>query len=466
MKRNERVCEALFETSEADPDARRVRASSSRSGPIPFSSKFSNGFEAERTLHERRRNLVVAATGTGKTVIAAFDYQRQVNRSPLRPRLLFLAHREELLQQARDTFRHVLRDESFGELLAGGRDPAGFDYLFTTVQSFNSRGVLERFGADYWEYVVVDECHHVPAPSYQAFIDHIRPRLLLGLTATPERSDGRSLLPDFDGRIAAELRLWHALERQLLAPFEYYGLHDGVDLRGARWSRGTYAVEDLDLLYTGNDRRAEMVADQLRRRVGSDGLERCRALGFCVSVAHADFMARKFCELGIPALSVHGQSGREDRSRAPRALESRQVNVLFTCDLYNEGVDLPFVDTMLLLRPTSSPTLFLQQLGRGLRLHQDKQTCLVLDFIGQHRSEFRFDRLLSALTGFSRGSLREAVEQGFPTLPSGCHLDLDGSPENSCSRTSRRHCAVVEIVSRTNCDAGIRSRTASICVTS
>ena len=393
--------------------------------PYPFQLEILERIEAERTLHGRQRNLVVAATGTGKTVIAAFDYQRQVSQSPLRPRLLFLAHREELLRQARDTFRHVLRDESFGELLAGGRDPAGFDYLFTTVQSFNSRGLLERFGADHWEYVVVDECHHVPAPSYQAFIEHIRPRLLLGLTATPERSDGSSLLPDFDGHIAAELRLWHALERQLLAPFEYYGLHDGIDLRAARWSRGTYATEDLERLYTGNDRRAELVAEQLRRRVGSDGLSRMRALGFCVSVAHADFMARKFRELGITALAVHGQSAEEDRTRAPRALEAREVNVLFTCDLYNEGVDLPFVDTMLLLRPTSSPTLFLQQLGRGLRLHEGKQTCLVLDFIGQHRSEFRFDKLLSALTGLPRGALREAIERGFPTLPSGCHLDLD-----------------------------------------
>ena len=393
--------------------------------PYPFQLEILERIEAERTLHGRKRNLVVAATGTGKTVIAAFDYHRQVNQSGLRPRLLFVAHREELLRQARDTFRHVLRDESFGELLAGGRDPAGFDHLFTTVQSFNGRGLLERFGAERWEYVVVDECHHVPAPSYQAFIEHIRPHILLGLTATPERSDGRSLLPDFGDHIAAELRLWHALERQLLVPFEYYGLHDGVDLSAARWSRGTYAMEDLERLYTGNDRRAELVAEQLRRRVGSDGLSRMRTLGFCVSVAHADFMARKFRELGISSLAVHGTTQEEDRLRAPRALETREVNVLFTCDLYNEGVDLPFVDTLLLLRPTSSPTLFLQQLGRGLRLHEGKQTCLVLDFIGQHRSEFRFDKLLSALTGLGRGSLQDAVERGFPTLPSGCHLDLD-----------------------------------------
>jgi superfamily II DNA or RNA helicase/HKD family nuclease len=393
--------------------------------PYPFQLEILERLEAERTLHERRRNLVVAATGTGKTVIAAFDYQRQIHQSALRPRLLFLAHREEILRQARDTFRHVLRDESFGELLAGGRDPATFDYLFATVQSVNARGLLDRFAPDHWEYVVVDECHHLPAPSYQAFIERIRPRLLLGLTATPERSDGRSLLPDFGDQIAAELRLWHALERQLLAPFEYYGLHDGVDLRAARWGRGAYAEGDLDRLYTGNDRRAELVAAQLARRLGGDGILRMRALGFCVSVAHADFMARKFRDLGIPALAVHGESLDEERGRAPRRLESREVNVLFTCDLYNEGVDLPFVDTLLFLRPTSSPSLFLQQLGRGLRLHEGKETCLVLDFIGQHRREFRFDRLLSALTGLPRGSLREAVERGFPTLPSGCHLDLD-----------------------------------------
>ena len=393
--------------------------------PYPFQQEILERLEAERTLHGRHRNLVVAATGTGKTVVAAFDYQRQIGSSGLRPRLLFLAHREELLRQARDTFRHVVRDEAFGELLASGSEPTDFDHLFATVQSFNSRGLLERFGPEYWEYVVLDECHHVPAPSYHTFVERIRPRLLLGLTATPERSDGRSLLPDFEGHIAAELRLWHALERQLLAPFEYYGLHDGVDLRQARWTRGAYAAEDLEGLYTGNDRRAELVVAQLRRLVGPEGLARMRVLGFCVSVAHAEFMARKFRELGIPSIAVHGGTSEDERLSAPEALRTRKVNVLFTCDLYNEGVDLPFIDTLLLLRPTESAMLFLQQLGRGLRLFEGKQVCLVLDFIGQHREEFRFDRLLTAMTGLPRGELREAVERGFPTLPSGCHLDLD-----------------------------------------
>lgn len=393
--------------------------------PYPFQQEILERLQAERTVHGRHRNLVVAATGTGKTVVAAFDYLRQIGPSGLRPRMLFLAHREELLRQARDTFRHVVRDEAFGALLAAGSDPRDFDHLFATVHSFNSRGLLDRFDPQHWEYVVIDECHHVPAPSYQAFVERIRPRLLLGLTATPERSDGRSLLPDFEGHVAAELRLWHALERQLLAPFEYYGLHDGVDLRQARWTRGAYAVDDLERLYTGNDRRAELALAQLRRLVGPEGLSRARVLGFCVSVAHAEFMARKFRELGIPSLAVHGQTEADERAKAPEALRTGQVNVLFTCDLYNEGVDLPFIDTLLLLRPTESVTLFLQQLGRGLRLSEGKQACLVLDFIGQHREEFRFDRLLAAMTGLPRGELRNAVERGFPTLPSGCYLGLD-----------------------------------------
>ena len=384
--------------------------------PFPFQQEILERLEAERELHGRTRNLVVAATGTGKTVVAAFDYARQ---TPARPRLLFLAHREELLVQARDTFRHVLRDESFGELLTGGHKPVKLDHLFATIQSFG-----EQYPAE-WDYVVIDECHHLPAPSYQAVMARLRPRLLLGLTATPERSDGRSLLPDFQDHVAAELRLWHALGQQLLSPFEYYGLHDGVDLQAARWTRGAYASEDLDRLYTGNDRRVALVLEQLRKRVGDDNLPKLRALGFCVSIEHAEFMARKFREAGIPAQAVHGRTPEAQRAGAPALLESRAVNVLFTCDLYNEGVDLPFVDTLLFLRPTASATLFLQQLGRGLRLHEGKLGCLVLDFIGQHREEFRFDRLLSAMTGLPRGKLREAVEQEFPTLPSGCHLALD-----------------------------------------
>lgn len=228
---------------------------------------------------------------------------------------------------------------------------------------------------------------------------------------------------DFDGVVAAEIRLWHALERQLPVPFEYYGLSDNTDLRQIRWSRGAYQSEDLDKLYTGDDRRAALVIKQTARRVGNP--QDMRALGFCVSVSHAEFMAEKFRQAGIPAIAMHGKTPPEERLSAPRRLEQREVNVIFTCDLYIEGFDLPFVDTLLFIRPTESATLFMQQLGRGLRLHDAKETCLVLDFIGQHREEFRFDKVLRAMTGLGRGALRPAVDAGFPLLPTGCHLQLD-----------------------------------------
>lgn len=391
--------------------------------PYAYQAEILDRLAAERELHGHHRNLVIAATGTGKTVIAAFDYLRQIAEDGLRPRLLFLAHREEILHQALATFRNVLRDGAFGSILAGGQDPEVHDHLFASVQSFNSRNLIDRLGPNHWEYVVLDECHHVPAASYRAMITELRPKILLGLTATPERADGKSLLPDFDERIAAEIRLWQALERQLLVPFEYYGIADNTDLREVRWSRGAYSIDALSSIYSSNDRRAELVIEQTLRRIG-DPLE-MRALGFCVSVDHAMFMARKFTEAGIPAVALHGDSSPEERSQAPHRLRTRQLNAIFTCDLYNEGIDMPYVDTLILLRPTSSAALFLQQLGRGLRLNDKKSSCVVLDFIGQHREDFRFDPVLTALTGISRGDLADAAEQGFPTLPAGCHLSLD-----------------------------------------
>ncbi|MCW5808187.1 MAG: DUF3427 domain-containing protein [Deltaproteobacteria bacterium] len=451
--------EGTFETLWADPEfedyspddaAQRARLGAALVGegartdedrflvalrPFPFQVEILDRLAAERTLHGRRRNLLVAATGTGKTVIAALDYARQCEATGVPPRLLFLAHRRELLDQARRTFRHVLQDGSFGELFAGGAEPQRFEHVFATIQSAASSGFVERLGATHFRHVIVDECHHVPASSYQAVVPALRPHLLVGLTATPERADGKSLLPDFDGHVAAELRLWHALDDQLLVPFEYYGLADGVDLRRVRWSRSGYDAGALGELYTGNEARADLIRHQLARRVSD--VRAVRALGFCVSVEHAEYMAARFTAAGIPARAVHGGSPAESREAAPRLLRERVVNVLFTCDLYNEGVDLPFLDTLLLLRPTSSATLFLQQLGRGLRHHPGKTSCLVLDFIGQHRDEFRFDTVLASLTGLPRARLRRAVEDGFPYLPSGCSLQLDQVARDEILRSLR-----------------------------
>lgn len=391
--------------------------------PYPFQREILDALTDERVERGFHHNLIVAATGTGKTMLAAFDYARQIGADGLRPRLLFVAHREELLKQALESFRHVMRDYSFGELLGGGHEPTSHDHLFATIQSVRSRGLADQHPADFWDYVVVDEFHHAAADSYRELLDQLQPRILLGLTATPERTDGLDILHWFGGRIAAEIRLWDALERQLLAPFDYYGIHDGVDLSDVAWKRGGYDLGSLSDIYTGNDLRAGLVIREFSKRYGNP--HQARALGFCVSVEHAAFMAQAFNAAGIPAISVSGETDPDQRDTAISRLRRRQVNVIFTCDLYNEGVDIPEADCLLMLRPTESPTVFLQQLGRGLRRHADKSNTLVLDFIGNAHRRFRFDMKLRALTGVARGHLPRALEDGFPSLPAACHFQLD-----------------------------------------
>lgn len=390
--------------------------------PHPYQQATLDRLEAERIDRGFFRNLVVAPTGTGKTLVAAFDYARQPFTGR-RPRLLFLAHREELLRQARDRFRHVLRNESFGDLLGGGEEPASFDHLFATIQSFRTRALLQSQGAEHWEYAVLDEAHHVPAESYRAIVASLQPRILLGLTATPERMDGESILPWFDHRIADEMRLWHAIERQYLAPFDFYGVHDGTDLSTLSWSRGAYAVGELEERYLGNTRRATLVLSQFCDVYGE--WHQARALGFCVSIAHARFMAQVFRDAGIPAAAITSESPAEDRLRAASMLRNREVNVLFTVDLFNEGVDIPEIDCVLFLRPTESSTVFLQQLGRGLRLDTGKTNCLVLDFIGNQRCEFRFDQRFSSLFGGTRQQVIREIETGITRLPGNCYFRLD-----------------------------------------
>jgi hypothetical protein len=228
----------------------------------------------------------------------------------------------------------------------------------------------------------------------------------------------------FDGRTAVELRLWEALERGLLAPFQYFGLHDETDLRAIRWKRGTgYDATQLTNVYTGHHARTRLVLQALLHKVPE--IARMRCLGFCVSIDHAEFMADRFNEAGIPARAVTSRTSPEDRRAGLTALRNREVNILFAVDLFNEGVDVPEIDTVLFLRPTESATVFLQQLGRGLRLANDKPCLTVLDFIGNQAAEFRFDLRYRALTGVSRRGLTREIEHGFPTLPAGCHIELD-----------------------------------------
>jgi superfamily II DNA or RNA helicase len=388
--------------------------------------------------HHRFRNLVVAATGTGKTVVAAFDYRATCHAAGGRPRLLFVAHRKEILTQARRVYREVLRDHSFGELLADGAALESHDHVFAVIDSVHSRGLVAKCGPQFWHTVVIDECHRLAADRFDAFVKSVQPKILLGLTATPERSDGKPIFPYFenrpDGSPAVELRLWHALDLQLLSPFEYYGCDDDTDFSDVPWDKPGER-EALDKLVTGNDVRARLVIDEWRRLAGD--ARRSKALVFCVSIAHAEFMTRKFNEAGLPALCVFGKTDDDVRRRAPEMLARGELCALVTCDLYNEGVDIPSADTLLLLRPTQSPVLFQQQIGRGLRLHEGKESCLVIDFVGRHRADFRFDRLLSTITGLSRGQVVEAVEKGFSSLPAGCHIQLQQFTKSQILRSLR-----------------------------
>jgi superfamily II DNA or RNA helicase len=303
--------------------------------------------------------------------------------------------------------------------------PEQWDHLFATIDSVTSRSLVETVGADHWHTVVVDECHRLAADRFDAFVKAVRPSVLLGLTATPERSDGQPIAQYFDARPdgspAVELRLWHALDLQLLAPFEYYACDDATDFSAVPWDRPGER-EAVDNLVTGNDVRARLVVNEWRR-LASDA-RRSRAIVFCVSIAHAEFMTDWLNRAGLPAACVVGTTPSEERRRAPQRLAQGELCALVTVDLYNEGIDLPAVDTLLLLRPTQSPVLFQQQIGRGLRLAPGKESCLVLDFVGQHRTDFRFDRLLSSLTGLSRRELMDSVENGFGSLPPGCHIHL------------------------------------------
>ncbi len=392
--------------------------------PKSYQQEMLEALASERA-HGRTRNLLVAATGTGKTMIAAFDYRRLCRELGGQPRLLFVAHRVEILQQALFSFRAVLGDNSFGEMLAAGKSVDHHDHLFASIQTLDSQALLARFGADYWHMVIVDECHHLAATQFDRFASVVRPAILLGLTATPERSDGKPLEGYFDSRPdgspAAELRLWHALDLQLLAPFEYYACDDDTDLSQISWGKAGER-EQLSKLLDANTARAHLVLREWRRLCADP--RQSRALVFCVSIAHAQFMTDQLNRAGIPAVCVSSASSADERQAAPKLLAAGTISAIVTVDLYNEGVDLPMVDTLLLLRPTQSPVLFQQQIGRGLRLFDGKENCLILDFVGQHRAEFRFDRLLGGLTGLNRRELADGTEHGFDHLPAGCHIQL------------------------------------------
>ena len=375
----------------------------------------------EREEYHSYRNLVVAATGTGKTMIAAFDYKSQIEAGD--KKLLFLAHRKEILEQSLHTFRNVLKDQNFGELWVDGSEPSHMDHVFASIQTLNSNRKFEDLNPDHFDYVVIDESHHAHASTYLRILEYFNPEILLGLTATPERMDGGNILEHFNNRIASEIRLTDAINRKLLSPFHYFGVSDPEDLSHLRWSRGGYEISELENVYTKSKQRVQVILDAMERYLKD--LHSFKAIGFCVSKKHADFMADSFNKAKIPSISLHSDVDKETRKAAKKKLQKGEINCIFTVDLFNEGVDIPDVDTVLFLRPTESLTIFIQQLGRGLRLSDNKEALTVLDFVGRAHENYDFTFKLRTLTGKTRRGIKEEINDDFPNMPIGCHIKLE-----------------------------------------
>ncbi|MCB2216991.1 MAG: DUF3427 domain-containing protein [Desulfobulbaceae bacterium] len=286
----------------------------------------------------------------------------------------------------------------------------------------------EQVGADFYDYIVIDETHHGSAASYRAIFENFRPQILLGLTATPERMDGQNIAADFGNRFAAEIRLPEALEEKLLCPFHYFGVADPVAINADRfWRNSRYDIQALEKVYTGAHvlarQRLNVIIDTLYRY--EPDLTQVRGIGFCVSVTHAHYMAEMFSTEGIPSATLLGETDEQLRSKVLDDFRDGKLLFLFTRDVLNEGLDIPEISTVLFLRPTDSLTVFLQQLGRGLRHAPGKDCLTVLDFVGQAHKRHRLDRKFNALLRKSRFGIDREVELNFPHLPAGCSIQLD-----------------------------------------
>ena len=389
--------------------------------PFHYQSEILEKLEVERSVHNRNRNLIVAATGTGKTVISAFDYKNFRNKNTS-SKLLFVAHRKEILQQAMATFRGVLKENNFGDLWVDGIEPNSNEYLFVSVQTLNNRLKNLKLSPNYFDFIILDEAHHGAASSYRTFLNYFQPKVLLGLTATPERMDNENILEDFCNRIAAEIRLSEALNKKLLSPFQYFGITDSIDLTSVKWEKGKYVASELTNLYTKNEERIGEIIQALDKY--THDINDVRAIGFCVTIEHATFMAEKFNLAGLKAESLTSKNSSE-RDRIRELFRKKEFNYLFVVDIFNEGVDIPEIDTVLFLRPTESLTVFLQQLGRGLRLSEGKDCLTVLDFVGNSRPEYDFESKFRGLIGKTTTSVQKEIEDDFPHLPLGCSIVLE-----------------------------------------
>ena len=385
----------------------------------------------EREIIHSYKNLIIAATGTGKTAISAFDFKdfnrRCIQEKGRNARLLFVVHREKILKQARSTFRSVMLDSNFGEIWTGRIQPnvsSNLDHLFITIQTLNNNwDTIERMGREYYDYVVIDEVHHSQAGSYRSVFERLSPRIIIGLTATPERMDGREIKPDFNDRFAAEIRLQEALDQQLLCPFDYFCVtDDSVNLSNVICRGDVYDRLRLNELYNNNRDRYGIIQRALERYVNEP--HQCKAVCFCCSIDHAEFMARIFNETGYKALSVTSRNS-ADIDNASMMLARGEINYLCVADILNEGIDIPEIDTVLFLRPTESLTVFLQQLGRGLRLADGKTSLTVLDFVAQANQSYNYESRFRALVGRGNHSIEKEIKNGFVFLPRGCSITME-----------------------------------------
>ena len=372
-----------------------------------------------------KKNLIVAATGTGKTVISAFDYKLFHDANPNNCKILFIAHRQEILIQSLHTYRSVLLDANFGEVWVGSFKPQkGIDNLFISIQTFNSKfdEIFKVLPPDYYDYIVIDEAHHLVADSYRTILDHFSPKLLSGLTATPERMDGVSLLPDFENQISAEIRLPVALDAGLLTPFQYLCISDNTDLTDEELMQGNKYVATKLTEKLCNSERVGLIVDRLRYYLPDE--TKCKALGFCATKEHARFMSENFKSYGLRADYLTADKN-DERDSLNRKLAKGEINYLFVVDIFNEGVDIPEIDTVMFLRPTESLTIFLQQLGRGLRLAPGKQQLTVFDFVAQLNKKYDFTSRFRSLMVRRDKNVVDQVKNGFTLLPHGCTIHME-----------------------------------------
>ncbi|KAA6447298.1 DUF3427 domain-containing protein [Bacillus swezeyi] len=366
--------------------------------------------------------VIIAATGTGKTYLAAFDF---VQYQP--KKLLFIAHREELLDKAIETFQHVTDENlKFGKL-TGTKKQFEKEFLFSTVQTLHKSENLNQFSRDEFDYIVIDEFHHAEALSYQDILQYFKPKFLLGLTATPERLDGKDVLAICDHNVVYEVRLRDALEAELLAPFHYFAISDHtVDYDKVKITNGMYDEGSL-VKHLKTHKRVDYIAKMIDK-YGYHG-EKMYGLGFCTNIEHADYMSTEFNKLGFQTTCLTGHDSPERRQEVIKQLEDPNypLELIFTVDIFNEGIDIPELNLLLFLRPTESPTIFIQQLGRGLRKTDTKEFVTILDFIGNYQKSFVVPLALSGQTNqrsFDKDSLRFAVSHEFADLPGGSYVDL------------------------------------------